>query len=145
MKIRQTTLYILFLFIAIQGFAQQETIFGEWKTIDDETGEAKSTVEIYKKGDKVFGRVIAITDVAQQNEICSLCEGEEKNAPIIGLEIIKDLEEDDGTYSGGTVFDPENGKKYKAKIWLDEDDSSILHLRGYIAIFYRTQDWVRVK
>ncbi|MFT5891332.1 MAG: hypothetical protein ACI9Y7_001433 [Dokdonia sp.] len=65
MKIRQTTLYIIFLFIAVQGFAQQDTIFGEWKTIDDETGEVKSTVEIYKKGDKVFGRVIAITDVAR--------------------------------------------------------------------------------
>lgn len=145
MKIKQTTLYILFLFIALQSFAQQETVFGEWKTIDDETGEAKSTVEIYKKGDKVFGKVVAITDVTQQDEICNLCEGEEKNTPIIGLEIIKDLKEDDGVYSGGTVFDPENGKKYKAKIWVDEDDPSILHLRGYISIFYRTQNWIRVK
>ena len=145
MKIRQTLLYIMFLFIALQGFGQQETVFGKWKTIDDETGEAKSTVEIYKKGDKVFGKVIAITDVTQQDEICNLCEGEEKNTPILGLEIIKNLKEDDGAYSGGTVFDPEKGKKYKAKIWVDEDDPSILHLRGYISIFYRTQNWIRVK
>jgi len=129
----------------MQGFAQEGTIFGKWKTVDDETGEAKSTVEIYKKGDKVFGKVVAITDPDHQNEICDKCEGEEKNTPIIGLEIIKNLEEDDGEYSGGTVFDPEKGKKYTAKIWLDKKDPSILHLRGYVAIFYRTQDWIRVE
>lgn len=26
-----------------------QDIFGQWKTIDDETGEAKSIVEIYEK------------------------------------------------------------------------------------------------
>lgn len=145
MEIRQTIVYTLFLLLAMQSFAQEGTIFGKWKTIDDETGAAKSTVEIYKKGDKVFGKVVAITDPDHQNEICDKCEGEEKNAPIIGLEIIKNLKEDDGEYTGGTVFDPEKGKKYTAKIWLDEKDPSILHLRGYVAIFYRTQDWIRVE
>lgn len=145
MKIKQTIVFVIFLCMIMQGFAQQGTVFGKWKTIDDETGETKSTVEIYKKGNKVFGKVIAITDVTHQDEICDKCEGDEKNTPIIGLEIIKDLKEDNGEYSGGTVFDPENGKKYKAKIWVDEDDSSILHLRGYVSIFYRTQNWIRVE
>ena len=137
-------LSIVVLFFTMIGYAQQGTIFGKWKTIDDETGEAKSTVEIYKKGDKVFGKVVAITDPTRQDEICDKCKGEEKNTPVIGLNIIKDLEADGDEYSGGTIFDPEKGKKYTAKIWLDEDDPSILHVRGYIAFFFRTQDWIRV-
>ncbi|WP_299679911.1 DUF2147 domain-containing protein [uncultured Dokdonia sp.] len=135
---------VLLLFF-IQGFAQQGTIFGKWKTIDDETGEAKSTVEIYKKGDKVFGKVVAITDETRQDEVCSKCKGAEKNVPVIGLNIIKDLEKDGDEYSGGTIFDPEKGKKYTAKLWLDKEDPSILHVRGYIAVFYRTQNWIRVE
>lgn len=145
MNSKKTILRIVLLFLFVQGYAQQGTVFGKWKTIDDETGEAKSTVEIYKKGDKVYGKVIAITDVTRQDEICSKCKGEEKNAPVIGLNIIKNLEEDGKEYSGGTIFDPEKGKKYTAKIWVDEKDPSILHVRGYIAVFYRTQDWIRVE
>ncbi len=136
--------FVCLLFF-VQAYAQQGTIFGKWKTIDDETGEAKSTVEIYKKGDAVYGKVVAITDVTRQDEVCNKCEGNEKNTPVIGLDIIKNLKEDDGEYKGGTIFDPEKGKKYTAKIWLDEEDASILHVRGYIAFFYRTQDWIRIE
>lgn len=145
MRIKGTYLLLIATLFVGQLYAQKGTVFGKWKTIDDETGEAKSTVEIYKKEGKVYGKVVAITDVTRQDEICNKCEGDEKNAPVIGLEIIKGLKEDDGEYKGGTIFDPEKGKKYTAKIWLDEDDSSLLHVRGYIAIFYRTQDWIRVE
>lgn len=136
--------FVCLLFF-VQAYAQQGTIFGKWETIDDETGEAKSTVEIYKKGDAVYGKVIAITDETRQDEVCDKCEGNEKNTPVIGLNIIKNLKEDDGEYKGGTIFDPEKGKKYTAKIWLDEENPSILHVRGYIAFFYRTQDWIRIE
>ena len=35
-------------FIGVLSFAQIE---GKWKTIDDETGKAKSIVEVWKKAD----------------------------------------------------------------------------------------------
>lgn len=42
----------LILALFILGFpviALAQTPFGKWKTIDDDTGEAKSIVEIYQK------------------------------------------------------------------------------------------------
>ncbi len=42
-------------FIGVLSFAQIE---GKWKTIDDESGKAKSIVEIWKKADgKYYGKI----------------------------------------------------------------------------------------
>jgi len=50
------TLFTLLLLISSIASAQQE-IVGEWKTIDDTTGKPKSIVEIYKEGDKFYGKI----------------------------------------------------------------------------------------
>jgi uncharacterized protein (DUF2147 family) len=51
----------------------------------------------------------------------------------------------DGTeWEGGTIVDPENGKVYTVKIWMDENNPNKLNVRGYIGIFFRTQTWERV-
>ncbi len=42
---------IALFFFAI-SFAHSQTVIGKWKTIDDETGKAKSIVEIYEKSGK---------------------------------------------------------------------------------------------
>ena len=136
--------FIIILFTA-SAVAQQDSVFGKWKTIDDETGEAKSIVEIYKKGDKVYGKIIDILNPQDRDKLCIYCEGEDYNKPVLGLDIIKNLERDDDEYTGGTVFDPEKGKTYKAKIWIENDNPDKLYLRGYIAFLYRTQEWIRVK
>ena len=45
--------YILSFFLLISFSMSSQSIFGKWKTIDDETGEEKSVVEIYEKEGKV--------------------------------------------------------------------------------------------
>lgn len=133
------------LFISLATIAQSNGIFGKWKTIDDETGEAKSIVEIYKKDNRVYGKIVNILNPADRDKTCINCEGDEYNKPLIGLDIIKDLKKDGNEYEDGTIFDPEKGKTYKAKIWVDEDNPSRLNVRGYIAFLFRTQQWVRSK
>ena len=120
-----------------------QSIIGKWKTIDDETGEAKSIVQIYKKGDKYYGKVVDIIDVSKKKNKCKLCEDSRKDQPILGMEIIKDLKKDDDEYDDGTILDPNNGKIYDCKIWLE--DKNTLNVRGYIMFFFRTQQWHRVK
>ncbi|WP_339844292.1 DUF2147 domain-containing protein [uncultured Dokdonia sp.] len=141
MKKHITLLMLLFFAVSIQ--AQQGTIFGQWKTIDDETGKAMSIIEIYKKDGKVFGKIVDILNPANRDKTCIYCKGEDYDKPLIGLDIIKNLEKDDDEYEGGTIFDPEKGKEYKAKLWIDEDDKNILNVRGYIAFLFRTQQWIR--
>lgn len=134
---------LLIAFVAVTGSAQD--VFGKWKTIDDETGEAKSIVEIYKKDGKVFGKVVEILNPAKKNATCDKCEGTDKGKPIQGLVILKDLKKDGSEYNGGTILDPNKGKVYKALIALEGADK--LKVRGYIgfSLMGRSQYWERVK
>lgn len=122
-----------------------QSIFGKWKTIDDETGEAKSIVEIYEKDGKAYGKILQIFRAPHldQDPSCSKCPDERKNQKVIGMEIIRDLELDDDEWEDGTILDPKTGKVYDCKLWVDEDDSNKLQVRGYVAIFFRTQTWLR--
>ena len=137
---------VAFAFCSVlQMNAQVNKVLGQWKTIDDETGAAKSIVEVYEKEGKIFGKIIDILNPADKDKVCIYCKGDEKNQPLIGLDIIKGLELDDDRYEDGTIFDPEKGKKYSAKIWVENDSPNTLMVRGYIAFLYRTQEWIRVE
>ncbi|MFY0627833.1 MAG: DUF2147 domain-containing protein [Reichenbachiella sp.] len=122
----------------------QTTIEGKWKTIDDNTGKQRSIVEIFKKGDAYFGKIIWLKrDPGEDpNPLCDDCEQDDDRymQPVVGMEIIRNMKADGEEFEGGTVLDPENGSIYKCKIWLEEGD---LKLRGYIAFFYRTQTWLK--
>ncbi|WP_103068667.1 DUF2147 domain-containing protein [Aquimarina sediminis] len=122
----------------------QKQIIGEWKTIDDTTGEPRSIVEIYKKGDKLYGKIKQILDITKKNKLCVECKGTDYNKPIEGMVIIKGLEKDGNEYEDGTITDPENGKVYRCKIWIDKNNPNVLNVRGYIAFLFRTQQWIRV-
>jgi uncharacterized protein (DUF2147 family) len=135
------TLFIAFFLFTIYGNTQ--SIIGKWKTIDDETGKAKSIVKIYKKGDKYFGKVVDILNPTKKKNKCNKCTDSRKNQPILGMEIIKGLEQDDKEFEDGTILDPNNGKIYDCKIWLENKNT--LNVRGYILFFFRTQTWTRVE
>jgi uncharacterized protein (DUF2147 family) len=125
--------------------AQSQSVIGKWKTIDDETGKAKSIVEIYEQSGKVYGKIIQLFREPQedQNPVCIECTDNRKDQPIIGMTIIRDMQLKDGYYQSGTICDPKNGKVYKCEFWLDGGDSNKLLLRGYWGFFYRTQTWIK--
>jgi hypothetical protein len=59
---KKSRLVIITLFFVTIFFGQNQTVVGKWKTIDDETGKAKSIVEIYEKSGKIYGKVIEIIE-----------------------------------------------------------------------------------
>ncbi|SFI54584.1 DUF2147 domain-containing protein [Halpernia frigidisoli] len=127
------------LFFSVISYAQIE---GKWKTIDDETGKAKSIVEIYKKADgKYYGKVVQLL-IKPEYATCISCKDDRKNKPILGLEIIRGLSKDDSEFDGGTITDPKNGKTYKCSITRSGDK---LNVRGYIgfSLIGRTQTWTK--
>lgn len=142
---KKSIVFSLVVFFAMIFNAQSQSVLGRWKTIDDETGQAKSIVEIYEKSGKVYGKVVEILRAEHKQDVCSKCEGAEKNKPILGMVIIDGLKKDESEYNGGTILDPQNGKKYKSYITLESTDK--LKVRGYIGISIvgRTQYWYRVK
>ncbi|WP_299386080.1 DUF2147 domain-containing protein [uncultured Lacinutrix sp.] len=135
-------LLIFMLLISFSGNAQD--IFGKWKTIDGQNNEAKSIVEIYERDGEVFGRIIDILNPENKEALCTNCEGEDYNKPVLGFELIKNLSKDGKYYKNGTIFDPEHGKKFKCRLMLTEDPD-VLQVRGYVAFLYSTQYWQRVE
>ncbi|WP_460218505.1 DUF2147 domain-containing protein [Psychroserpens sp. MEBiC05023] len=137
--------YILTLMLFLTMSVMSQSILGKWKTIDDKTGEQKSIVEIYELKGKVYGKIIDISDPEKQDALCVLCSESDYNKPILGLTIIKDMVKSGGSYKKGTITNPEDGKVYDCRIKLDDGNNDRLQVRGYIAFFYRTQYWLRIK
>ncbi|QYJ68063.1 DUF2147 domain-containing protein [Flavobacterium litorale] len=137
-------LTLLLVFTAGILSAAAQGVTGKWKTIDDETGEAKSIVEIYEKDGKIYGKVVEILNPAKREAKCTKCKGADKNKPILGLVIIKGLEKDGDEYTDGDILDPNKGKLYSCTIKLDGKDK--LDVRGYLGFSFigRSQTWIRV-
>ena len=106
----------LFILLSAGSFAQ--SALGKWKTIDDETGKPKSIVEIYMKGDKLYGKVLELfrEPHEEQDPYCPLCEDDRKDQRVIGMEIIRDMEKDGTEWDDGTICDPKNGKIYDCSL-----------------------------
>ena len=110
-----------------------EGVVGYWTTIDDETKEAKSVVQIYEYQGKYYGRVV---ELIQDKNAKAKIPG---NPSVLGLDIIWDLEKDGDSYSGGEVLDPTKGKVYGCEIWREGKN---LIVRGKIAFLGRNQTWL---
>ena len=134
---------ILSLFFFAQIMIAQSPV-GVWKTVDDNTGEEKSYVEIFENNGKFYGKVSKLL-LRPADTVCEACPGDKKNKPVLGLEIIWDLKPYKDYWSYGQIMDPENGKTYKCSIWLEGNDT--LKVRGYIGVsaLGRTQTWHKVK
>jgi uncharacterized protein (DUF2147 family) len=118
-----------------------QSIFGKWKTIDDETGNEKSIVEIYRVNGKAYAKILQLLEKGKENKLCDECKGDKKDKPIKGMVIINGLTEDGDEWNDAKILDPKTGKEYKCYITLD--GNNILKVRGYIgfALLGRTQYW----
>ncbi|MCB9170928.1 MAG: DUF2147 domain-containing protein [Flavobacteriales bacterium] len=118
-----------------------EAVTGRWTSIDDNTHEPRSIVEITWQDGTLHGRILKLyRDPGEDPDpICTKCTDDRKDRKVVGMTIFDDLRYDDGTWEG-TILDPESGKVYTCKIWPENDH---LMVRGYLLFFYRTQEWIR--
>ncbi len=128
------------LLLTIQ-FANSQSVLGKWKTVD-KNGVEKCIVEVYQKNNRIYGKIVEILVQEEKNALCVKCEGSERNKPVLGLVLIKGMEKDGEYYRNGTIFDPENGEKFKCRITLE--DKNTLQVRGYLSFLFTTQYWERV-
>ena len=137
----------IYILLAVGFFTSlnAQGVLGQWKTIDDKTGNAKSILNVYMQGEKLYAKVEKILEKGREDATCVECKGSLKDKPILGMQIINGLvRKSKNEYAGGTILDPENGQKYRCRIWLNEDNPNELRVRGYLAFFYRTQTWIRI-
>jgi uncharacterized protein (DUF2147 family) len=136
---------ILVSFLLLLSFvlnATTDPLIGTYQTIDDKTNKPKSIIKIYQKNNKFFGKIIKIYPKKGEDKdpICDKCTGRFKNKKIIGMTILENLVKKENEYVDGTIMDPDNGKTYDCKLWLEDGK---LKVRGYIAFLYRTQTWIK--
>lgn len=128
------------------AYAQMSPV-GTWRSIDDETKEAKSEVVITENAGVLTGKISKLLRKdAKQDATCTECTDDRKGKAVIGLDIVRGVKKTEGkdVWEGGTIIDPENGKSYKLKL-TPLDGGKKLEVRGYVAFFSRAQTWVRVQ
>lgn len=120
--------------------AAQPGIVGKWVTIDDGTNEEKSVVEIFEQKGRYHGKIVKIFSTDDPDPVCDKCPRDDVRylKKVIGMEIIQDMKKDGEQYIDGSILDPEEGKVYRCKLWLE---GASLMVRGYWGPFYRTQTW----
>ena len=142
---RRLLLMVLSL-IAIAAGADTMSPVGLWRTTDDKTGKERALVRIVENEGRYEGRVEKIFTQPGDDpqHLCRKCEGERKDQPIIGMNILWGLKRDGDQYSGGEILDAKEGKIYRCKMKLVEGGRK-LEVRGFIgvALFGRSQTWTR--
>ena len=140
---------LFFLFLCTSFFsvfsmqAQVKGIVGDWKTVDDKTGESFSIVNIYQAKDGLYYGKITKMLVGPKGERCVECEGEDYNKPLEGLIIIRGMKAENDQLVGGKVLDPDSGKFYYGKIYLKDGKLVLrgsLDKRGFLG---RNQTWLK--
>ena len=136
------TVFLSLALMVAAVVSAQVPFLGEWVTIDDASGEKKSVVNIYQADNGMYyGQIVTLFD--EPDALCTECKDADYNQPIVGLTIVRDMQLVDGELRGGKVLDPENGKFYYAKIYLENGK---LILRGSLdkrGLLGRSQTWIR--
>lgn len=139
--IKNLLLASLLLATSTTAFAanhQASDIAGVWQT------ESGGYVQIYKQGETYDGKIVGSSDGKSRYDKQNPDEAK-KGRRLLGVNLLNDLQyEGDGSYDGGHIYDPNNGKTYKAKATLTGPDT--LEARDYIGISLlgKSQDWKRI-
>ncbi|MGN6400279.1 MAG: DUF2147 domain-containing protein [Flavisolibacter sp.] len=137
-------LLTLFSISSFDTTSSADAIIGVWKN-----GSGKGHVQIYKNNGKYYGKIVWLRDALDANgrpKVDRKNENPDKrNTPLIGLVMLKDFEYDDGEWNGGHIYNPSDGKEYKA--YMKMDGYKTLNVRGYVGIslFGKTDVWTRVR
>ena len=123
-------------------FAQD--VVGKWKLED-----GSAIVEVYQEGDVFNGKIVWLKNPTEADGSPAVDSNnpDEKlrSRQLIGLNMLSGLKQKGGEYSGGSIYDPGNGKTYNCSMKVEGDTLKVrgsLDKRGLLG---RTMDWFRVK
>lgn len=129
--------------------AAEPSAVGLWEQVDENSGKAESWFRITEKNGVYQGQIVKIFpkpgDDPNEKWLCTKCEGDERNAPVLGLSLIKGMQRKGANYENGTIMDPRDGQVYRALMKLSPDGKQ-LEVRGFLgfALLGRSQMWNRL-
>ena len=136
------TSMILMLAPLAAAFAQD--VVGKWK-LEDGT----AIVEVYQQGDVFNGKIVWLQKPTEADGTPAvddlIPDPKLRTRQVLGLNMLNNLKKSGNEYTGGSIYDPGNGKTYNCSMKVEGD---ILKVRGSLdkrGLIGRTMDWFRVK
>ena len=112
---KRFNIILAFLLLSLSALAQKgDAVLGIWQS---EHGNGR--IQIYKTGNEYNGKLVwtkkALDESGKPNLDVNNPNESLRSQPIKGLEVLKDFTyKSEGTWDGGTVYDPRSGKTYSA-------------------------------
>lgn len=119
---------------------------GVWEQVDED-GHVGAWFQISERGGVYEGKIVKafFKPGEKRDPLCTRCVGAERNAPLVGLTLIKGMRRDGLRYKNGTILDPRDGTVYRALMEVHPSGQK-LAVRGYVGTPHlgRTQIWKRL-
>jgi uncharacterized protein (DUF2147 family) len=112
-------LFLILMFISSSLFAGDSWPIGKWNMLDDFTELPEAIIQISALKTGGFeGKIIEVFPSPDDDpvDVCKPCVGLDKNKPIIGLAVFKQLKLNAKKELVGKVLDPDSGKIYKCEL-----------------------------
>ena len=121
--------------------AEADRILGTWL---NEPGDG--LIRIEKAGEVYFGTIVGAPEGTNRDADERDVNNPDpalRGRPLVGLKLMGEYRYDGKRWSGGWIYDPDNGKRYKSRLTMRNDGT--LEVRGYIGapMLGRTQVWKR--